>query len=88
MHSRFAMAGSCLLFVLLGAPYSILQARQQFLTNFIMCFMPILLVYYPVMFLMMNLSKSGAVQPWWSMWIANILIAASGLLYLRRVVRH
>jgi lipopolysaccharide export system permease protein len=88
MHSRFALAGSCFLFVLIGAPFSILQAKQQFLTNFIMVFLPILLVYYPVMFLMINLSKSGSVAPWWSMWIANGLIAIAGLAYLRRVIRH
>lgn len=88
MHSRFAMAGSCFLFVLLGAPYAILKAKQQFLTNFIMCFLPILLVYYPVMFLMINLAKSGSVEPWWAMWIANGLIACGGLIYLRRVIRY
>ncbi len=88
MHSRFAMAGSCFLFVLLGAAYAMLQAKQQFLTNFIVCFLPILLVYYPVTFLMMNLSKSGSVDPWWAMWVANILIGTAGFVYLRRVVRH
>lgn len=88
MHSRFAMAGSCFLFVLLGAAFSILQAKQQFLTNFIMCFLPILLVYYPVTFLMMNLSKSGSVEPWWAMWVANVVIGIGGLFYLRRVVRY
>lgn len=88
MHSRFALAGSCFLFVMLGAPYAILRARQQFLTNFMVCFAPILLVYYPVMFLMINLSKSGSVDPWWSMWVANGLIAVGGLIYLRKVIRH
>jgi lipopolysaccharide export system permease protein len=87
-HSRFAMAGSCFLFVLLGAPFAILQAKQQFLTNFIMCFIPILLIYYPVMFLMINLSKSGSVEPWWAMWIANILIATIGCRYLYKVIQY
>ena len=88
LHSRFAMAASCFLFVLVGAPYSILQAKQQFLTNFIMCFVPILLIYYPAMFLMINLSKSGTVDPWWAMWVANALIAIAGLRYLRRVIQY
>ncbi|MEM9703923.1 MAG: LptF/LptG family permease, partial [Planctomycetota bacterium] len=34
-HSRFAMAASCLAFVFVGAPYSILQARRHFLTTFV-----------------------------------------------------
>lgn len=88
LHSRFAMAGSCFLFVLIGAPFSIVKARQQFLTNFMICFLPILLIYYPVMFLMMNLSKSGSVEPWWAMWVANAVIGVIGLFHLRRVIQH
>ena len=87
IHSRFAMSASCLFFTLVGAPFSMLQARRQFITSFIMCFLPILLVYYPVMFLMLNLCKTGTIQPWWSMWIPNAMLTIFGLLMLRKVIR-
>lgn len=88
IHSRYSMAASCLFFALIGAPFSMLQARRQFITSFIMCFLPILIVYYPVMFLVMNLCKSGVVQPWWSVWIPNALLGTAGLTVLRQVIRH
>ena len=88
IHSRYAMAGSCLFFVFLGGPFAILQARRQFITSFIMCFLPILLMYYPVTFLMVNLGKSGSVDPSWAMWIPNLVLALVGIVVLRKVVKH
>ncbi len=88
MHSRYAMAGSCLFFALLGGPFAVLQARRQFITSFIMCFLPILLVYYPTTFLMANLSKSGTIEAWWSVWVPNLIIGTAALVILRRVIRH
>ncbi len=88
IHSRYAMAGSCLFFVFLGGPFAILQARRQFITSFIMCFLPILLMYYPVTFLMVNLVKSGSVDPSWAMWIPNLVLALVGIVVLRKVVKH
>ncbi len=88
IHSRFSMAASCLFFTLVGGPFAMMQARRQFITSFIMCFLPILIIYYPVMFLMVNLAKTGTVDPWWAMWIPNLILGIAGALVLRRVVQH
>lgn len=88
VHNRFAMAASCLFFSFLGGPFSMLQARRQFITSFIMCFLPILLIYYPTTFLMVNLCKTGTVQPWWSMWVPNAILGCAGWVVLQRVIRH
>ncbi|MFN9721419.1 MAG: LptF/LptG family permease [Planctomycetota bacterium] len=88
IHARFSMAFSCLFFAFIGGPFSMLQARRQFITTFIMCFLPILLVYYPVMFLMVNLSKNGTVEPYWAMWIPNAILALVGAWVLKKVVQH
>ncbi|MCH2202005.1 MAG: LptF/LptG family permease [Fuerstiella sp.] len=88
IHTRYAMAGSCLFFAFLGGPFAVLQARRQFITSFIMCFLPILLIYYPVTFLMVNLSKTGSVGAWWSMWVPNVIIGVAAILVMRRVIRH
>ncbi len=88
IHSRYALAGSCFFFSLLGGPFAVLQARRQFITSFIMCFLPILIIYYPVTFLVGNLSKSGTVEAWWSAWIPNVIVAAAAWFILRRVIRH
>jgi lipopolysaccharide export system permease protein len=88
IHSRLAMSMSCMFFVLIGGPFSMLQARRQFLTSFIMCFVPILLVYYPLALGMMNLCKTGQADPTWAMWIGNAVLFTAGLHILRRLLRH
>lgn len=87
-HSRFAMAASCLAFVVVGAPYSILQAKRHFLTVFVACFLPILLVYYPLLLGMMNLSKDGQVDPSWSVWAGNAAALLAAAWLLRRALRN
>jgi lipopolysaccharide export system permease protein len=87
IHSRFALSSSCFFFALVGAPFAILQAKRQFLTSFFFCFGPILLLYYPVALLAMNLSKSGSIHPV-SMWGGNILMVVVGLYLLRRVLKY
>lgn len=87
VHSRFALSTSCFFFVLAGAPFAIMQAKRQFLTTFFMCFLPILLLYYPVALLMMNLSKSQSAHPV-CIWAANLLLLAAAGVALRKVLRH
>lgn len=85
---RFAMACSCFFFVLVGSPYAVLQAKRQFLTNFMICFLPILLIYYPLLLLAKNLSGVGTTDPAWALWVANALVAIAGLIVMRRVTQH
>ncbi len=87
-HSRVALACGCFFFVWLGSPFSILQGRRQFLTNFILCFVPVLLVYYPVVLLMMDLGKNAVVNPIWGLWIGNALLFLAGWIVLRKVLQH
>lgn len=87
-HTRFALSTSCLFFVFLGAPYSISQARKQFLTTFFLCFLPILLLYYPVALLILTLAKNGEIDPSWSMWIPNLILFIAGAVILRRVMQN
>jgi len=74
IYSRFAMSTSCFFFVLIGGPFSILQGRRQFLTSFFICFLPILLIYYPIALLMISLCKNGQANPAYAMWSGNLLL--------------
>jgi lipopolysaccharide export system permease protein len=87
-HYRFAMAVSCFFFVMLGSPFSILMARNQFLTSFLFCFVPILLLYYPISMMSLNLSKTGTLDPAWAVWCANGLLGIIASFFLRRVLRN
>ena len=87
IHSRPAMAASCLFFALIGAPFAIKMGRSSFLTTFLICFVPILIVYYPVTLGMLNLCKHGDVDPRWAVWVGNGLVGVWGLVTLREVTR-
>lgn len=87
-HGRIAFSSSCFFFALVGAPFSMLQARRQILTNFLACFLPITLLYYPIVMLCMNQSKIGLIDPSWSMWIGNGLLLLFGLAVFVRCRRH
>lgn len=88
IHSRIALACSCFCFALVGSPFAIQQGKRQFLTSFALCFLPILLLYYPAVLLTMNLSREGFLNPIWGMWVGNAgMMIAAGYL-LRAIWRH
>jgi lipopolysaccharide export system permease protein len=83
---RWANGFSCLCFVLVGAPLAIRLRNADFLTSFFLCFLPILVVYYPVFMLGVDQAKRGTVPPL-AVWAGNLLMAIWGWWLLRRVVR-
>jgi lipopolysaccharide export system permease protein len=85
---RFSMALGSLLFVILGAPVGILFAKRDFLSAFMTCFMPIILLYYPLMLFGINTSKEGLMPPVVSLWIGNVLLAVLAGFALPPVMRH
>jgi lipopolysaccharide export system permease protein len=83
---RWANGFSALCFVLVGAPMAIRLRNADVLTSFFLCFLPILLVYYPVFMLGVSQAKSGSVPPV-AVWMGNLLVCLWGAWLLRRVVR-
>ena len=57
------------------------------LSSFFLCFLPILLVYYPLLAFGVDQAKSGALPPW-IVWLGNAVLAGWGLWLLRRVMRY
>lgn len=88
IHSRYALACSCLFFVLVGSPLAVLKAQSRFLTSFLYCFVPIVTGYYPLVLGLMAQSKKGHVDPAWAMWLGNAALACVGLWLMQRVVRR
>jgi lipopolysaccharide export system permease protein len=85
---RIAQSVGGFFFVFLGAPVGILFARRDFLSAFISCFMPIILVYYPLMLLGVNLGKEGVLDPLWSLWSGNVLLFILACFVLPPVRKH
>ncbi len=84
---RWSNGFTCLCFVLIGAPVALMRRNADILTTFFVCFLPILVLYYPLLMLGENLSTTGKLPPW-SFWLGNIVMVGPGLGLLRRVIRH
>jgi lipopolysaccharide export system permease protein len=84
---RWANGFSCLCFVLVGAPMAIRLKHAEFLAIFFVCFLPILLVYYPMLAVSVDQAKDGVFPPP-SVWLGNVVLALWGLWLLRRVIRY
>lgn len=84
---RWANGFSCVCFALVGATMAIRRRNADALTSFFLCFLPILIVYYPLLIWGVDRSKAGAITPY-AVWCANVVLVAWGMLLLRRVLRY
>ncbi|HMO86255.1 MAG TPA: LptF/LptG family permease [Lacipirellulaceae bacterium] len=85
-HRRWANGFSCLGFVLIGAPLAIRRRHGEFWGSFFICFLPILLLYYPMLVGMVDQAKDGSLPPQ-SVWLGNAVLAGLGAWLMHRVVR-
>ncbi|HMP02437.1 MAG TPA: LptF/LptG family permease, partial [Gemmatales bacterium] len=85
---RPALAAGCLCFVLIGCPVAIWFQRRDYLSNFVTCFLPIVVINYPLMMLAIHLGKDGRLDPEVGVWLGNLVLGTVGLVLLRYVARH
>lgn len=86
-YRRWANGFTCLCFALMGTPVAMLWRHADVLTNFFVCFLPILAMYYPLLMLGEDLSTSGKMWPI-SFWTADVVLALPAIALLRWMVRH
>jgi lipopolysaccharide export system permease protein len=83
---RWANGFSCLFFAMVGAPLAIRLKNADVWTSFGVCFIPILLVYFPLMLLALDRAKSGAVPPQ-SIWFGNVILLIVSIYLLRKTIK-
>lgn len=86
-HRRWSAGFSCFCFVWVGAPMAIRLRNRDFLTSFFLCFLPILVVYYPLFMYGMDGAKEGRIPPA-CIWAGNALLLVWGFFLLRKVIRY
>jgi len=86
-HRRWSAGFSCLCFAWIGAPMAIRLRNRDHLTIFFLCFVPILLVYYPLWAISVNAAKNGSLPPC-AVWAGNLFLLLWGVLLLRKVIRY
>lgn len=86
-YRRWSNGFSCLAFAAVGIPVAVWLRKGEMLASFFACFLPILIVYYPMFMGMLVGAKKGHLPPP-TVWIANIAMLAIGAYLMRREVRH
>ena len=84
---RWANGFSCLFFVLVGAPLAIRLRNADVWTSFGLCFLPILLLYYPLLMYGLDRAKCGALPPY-SIWLGNLVLLGGGSWLVYSVLRR
>ncbi|MCG8586192.1 MAG: LptF/LptG family permease, partial [Pirellulales bacterium] len=86
-HRRWASGFSCLCFVMVGVPWAIRLRNSDYLTSFFVCFLPILVIYYPLLAYGLGQAKGGDL-PAYSVWLGNVILVIAGYWTLRKIVRN
>ena len=84
---RWANGFSCLCFVLVGAPLAIYMKRSDFWNTFAICFIPILIGYYPLLMFGVEQAKSGSLPPP-IVWLGNLVLLVVGWFFSLRITRN
>lgn len=86
-HRRWANGFSCLCFALVGGPLAIRMRNADYLMSFIMGFLPILILYYPLLLYGIDAAKRG-VLPATGVWLGNALLLPVAAWLTRHVWRY
>ena len=73
LSKKFAIPFTCLLFGLLGAPLGIHSSRGGKSGSFVASIV-IIFLYYVGLIFMQDMGKSGAIEPYLSVWLPNIIV--------------
>jgi lipopolysaccharide export system permease protein len=84
---RWSNGFSCLCFALIGAPVAMWRRNADLLTSFFVCFLPILIIYYPLLVVGVDQAKNGAWPPY-SVWLGNVVFIGLAVWLLRKVIRY
>jgi lipopolysaccharide export system permease protein len=87
IHKKFALAAACLVFVLVGAPVALRFPRGG-VGLVIGASVLIFGFYYVGLIGGETLADQLIVTPFWSMWTANLVMAAIGVVLFLRLNRH
>ncbi len=84
-HRRWANGFSCLAFAVIGIPVAMRLKAGNFATTFGICFLPILLIYYPLFMVGLNGAKQLTL-PAYGAWLGNVTcLLVGGVLLINEL---
>lgn len=87
-YMRPALAFGCLVFALIGCPVGLWANRADYLSTFVICFLPTVCIYYPLLLAGSNMGKDGKLPLGLGCWLANLAIGGLGSLLAWRLLRR
>ncbi len=86
-YRRLSNGFTCLCFALIGIPAAMLRRHSDVLTNFFVCFLPILAIYYPFLMVGDKMTTAGTAPPI-AFWTGNVVFIVAGIMLLKRILRR
>jgi LPS export ABC transporter permease LptF/LPS export ABC transporter permease LptG len=87
LHQRFAFPIACFVFALVAVPLGAQPRRGGRAAGSLLAVL-VIGAYYLLFIMGAGLARQGAVPPWLGMWIANAVLALTGLALLPRMERY
>lgn len=84
LNEKLALAFSCFVFILIGSALGVMTKRREKSINIGIALM-VILVYYPLFVGCKALGIAGHIDPYFAMWIPNLLIGAIGSVLFVRI---
>jgi lipopolysaccharide export system permease protein len=88
LHMRAALSLGCLFFILVGCPVGIWSSRGDYLSSFITCFLPIIVVYYPLILCGTGFAREGRYPMAPLVYGADIVLALMSLVLFWRLLKN
>ena len=87
IHKKYSIPFACIVFVLIGAPLGIMARRGTFGTAASLS-LGFFLLYWACLIGGEKLADRGLIDPWFGMWMANILLGILGIYLTARSARE
>ncbi|HEY2786481.1 MAG TPA: LptF/LptG family permease [Fimbriiglobus sp.] len=87
-YMRPALAAGCFCFALIGCPVGLRARRADYLSVFVVCFLPAAFTYYPLLLAGSNMGRSGRVPVVVGVWMANAAALFAALVLMWRLIRR
>jgi lipopolysaccharide export system permease protein len=87
IQMRPALAVGCFCFALIGCPVGVWASRSDYLSVFIICFLPTVFIYYPLLLASLNLAKNLKV-PDTAAWGADAVAFLASLILIQRLMKR
>jgi lipopolysaccharide export system permease protein len=88
LQQRPVLAVGCLLFALVGCPVGIWANRSDYLSTFVICFLPAVFIYYPLLLAGSGLGKDGKIPLALGCWLPNIAMSVIAFVLNFQLLRR